>query len=338
MLFGFARTPHRAAGFVRGRSRAPSHDGWCRRDEAVMGTAIHVELWSLDKRRGDAAADAVIAEMHRIDRLMSPYKADSELSLINRDAAHRAVHVGDELFGLLAASLRFSDLSGGAFDVTFASVGRLYDYRAGIRPTEAELAAARAGIGWRGLQLDAAARTVRFSHPATAIDLGGFAKGHAVDNAARILAEHGVQHAIVSAGGDSRLIGDRCGRPWTIAIRDPRRPGEVVAVLPLEETSVSTSGDYERYFEVDGVRCHHLIDPRTGRSPETIRSVTILAADGLTTEALSKTVFVQGLERGMRLVESLPGVDAVVVDAAGKLHFSSGLLDGVPQTGPVVHQ
>lgn len=338
MLFGIARTSHRAAGFVRGRGRGPSHDGWCRRDEAVMGTAIHVELFSVDKQRGDAAADAVIAEMHRIDRLMSPYRPDSELSLVNREAAHRPVAVCDELFGLLAASLHFSELSGGAFDITYASVGRLYDYRAGIRPSDAQIAQAREGIGWRHLQLDAVARTVRFAHSRTAIDLGGFAKGHAVDNAARILAEHGVRHAIVSAGGDSRLIGDRCGRPWTIAIRDPRRPGEVVAVLPLEETAVSTSGDYERYFEVDGVRCHHLIDPRTGRSPDTIRSVTILAADGLTTEALSKTVFVQGLERGMRLVESLPGVDAVVVDAAGKLHFSSGLLDGVPQAAAVVRQ
>lgn len=338
MLFGFARTPHRAAGFVRGRSRAPSHDGWCVRDEAIMGTAIHVELFSLDKSQGDAAAAAVIAEMHRIDRLMSPYRADSELSAVNRDAARRAVPVCDELFGLIAASRHFSELSDGAFDITYASVGRLYDYRAGIRPDEAQLARARAAIGWRGLQLDAATRSVRFTHPLTAIDLGGFAKGHAVDNAARILAEHGVRYAIVSAGGDSRLVGDRCGRPWTIAIRDPRRPGEVVAVLPLEATAVSTSGDYERYFEVDGVRCHHLIDPKTGKSPDSIRSVTILAADGLTTEALSKTVFVQGLERGMRLVESLPGVDAVVVDAAGKLHFSSGLLDGVPQTGPVVHQ
>lgn len=338
MLFGFARTSHRAAGFVRGRGRAPSPGGWCQRDEAIMGTAIHVELWCDDARQGEAAADAVIAEMHRIDRAMSPYRGDSELSLVNREAARRPVRLSDELFDLLAASMRFSALSGGAFDVTYAAVGRLYDYRAGVRPSEAALAQARLAVGWRHLQLDAAARTLRFGHPGTCIDLGGFAKGHAVDNAARILAARGIRHAIVSAGGDSRLLGDRCGRPWTIAIRDPRRPGEVVAVLPLEETAISTSGDYERYFEVDGVRCHHLLDPQTGRSPDAIRSVTILAADGLTTEALSKTVFVRGLEEGMRLVESLPGVDAVVVDAAGKLHFSSGLLDGVPQTGRVVHQ
>ncbi len=157
------------------------------------------------------------------------------------------------------------------------------------------------------------------------IDLGGFAKGHVVDNSIAILKRLGIGHAVVAAGGDSHVMGDRRGRPWSIAIRDPRDPKRVVAVLPLQDTSISTSGDYERFFERDGVRHHHLIDPKTGTSPSALHSVTILAADGLTSEALSKCVFVMGLARGMRLVESQPGVDAVVVDATGTLHFSSGL-------------
>jgi len=127
------------------------------------------------------------------------------------------------------------------------------------------------------------------------------------------------------------VLGDRRGRPWSVAIRDPRREGGVVAVLPLEDTAISTSGDYERYFERDGVRCHHLIDPRSGRSPDALRSVTILAPDGLTAEGLSKTVFVLGAQRGLELIESLDGVDAVVVDAQGALHYSSGLLSGGTQ-------
>jgi thiamine biosynthesis lipoprotein len=207
-------------------------------------------------------------------------------------------------------------------------VGQLYDYRAGTGPSNEQLALARRAVGWRHLQLDPRARTLRFGVPGMRIDLGGFAKGHAVDNAALILARHGIGHAIVSAGGDSRVLGDRRGRPWTIAIRDPRRPAEVVAVLPLEDVAISTSGDYERFFERDGVRYHHLIDPRTGKSPSSVQSVTILGADGLTTEALSKSVFVLGLERGMQLIETQQGVDAVVVDASGGLHYSSGLLQG----------
>ncbi len=299
-----------------------------------MGTAIRVELWAEDAAQGQAAIDAVMAEMHRIDRAMSPYKADSELSIINRDAAQRAVPLSDEMFTLLERAQHFSALSDGAFDITYAAVGHLYDYRAGVRPSDAAIVQARAAVGWRHLVLDTASRSLRFGRPGMRIDLGGFAKGHAVDRGAQILAARGIAHAIVTAGGDSRVLGDRRGRPWTIAIRDPRNAEGVVAVLPLEDVAISTSGDYERFFVRDGERCHHLIDPATGKSPCGVRSVTILAADGLTTEGLSKSVFVLGVERGMRLIESLTEVDAVVVDAQGRLHYSSGLLGGAPQTGP----
>jgi thiamine biosynthesis lipoprotein len=169
---------------------------------------------------------------------------------------------------------------------------------------------------------------VRFARRGVRIDLGGFAKGHAVDNAAALLVRHGIAHAVVSAGGDSRVLGDRRGRPWTIAIRHPRQAGQVVAVLPLEDTALSTSGDYERFFEQGGRRHHHVIDPATGRSPDDVHSVTILAPDGLTAEAWSKTLFVLGVQKGLPLLETQPGLDAVVVDAAGNLHYSSGLLAG----------
>jgi FAD:protein FMN transferase len=303
---------------------------WFSRDEAIMGTAIHVELWGDDRTAANTAIDAVMHEMHRIDALMSPYKESSELSRINREAARQPVDVSSELFDLLARSMAFSELSAGAFDITYASAGHLYDYRRRIRPTEEQLSAARDSIGYRHLQLDRASRTVRFSREGVRIDLGGFAKGYAVDNGAAILARHGVRHAAVTAGGDSRMLGDRCGRPWTIGVRDPRREGEVVALLPLEDVAVSTSGDYERYFDDGDERCHHLIDPRTGKSPHAVRSVTVIAPDGLTSEALSKTVFVLGAEQGIRIVESIPDVDAVVVDAAGRLHYSAGLLAGSP--------
>jgi len=327
-MFGIAKASHRAVHFAR-TLVAPSTAGrWLRREEAIMGTSISVELWSKDRGAGEAAMDAVMDEMHRIDQAMSPFKPESELSRINRDAAAMPVRVGEEMFALLTRAIEFSQLSEGAFDITYAGVGHLYDYRQGIKPTDDQLAAARAAVGHRHLLLDRLARTVRFARDGVRIDLGGFAKGHAVDNAAAILRRRGIRHGHVAAGGDSRVIGDRRGRPWTIGVRDPRRPGEVVAVLPLEDTAISTSGDYERYFEADGIRFHHLIDPSTGRSPCGVRSVTILAEDGLTTEALSKTVFVMGLEKGLRLVESLRGVDAVVVDAAGELHYSSGLLAG----------
>ncbi len=328
-MFGFFRdSASRQVAPKKARSLTPmSHQGWIRREEAIMGTAICVELWCENKTAGEAAIDAVMEEMHRIDRLMSPYKPESELSVINRDAFVRPVSVCPEMMHLMESAAYFSELSDGAFDITYAAVGRLFDYRLRQRPTDAQLAQARLAVGYRNLILDHEAHTVRFGKPGMSIDLGGFAKGHAVDNATKLLRQLGILHANVSAGGDSRVIGDKRGRPWMIGVRDPRAEGQVIALLPLVDTSISTSGDYERYFDEDGVRFHHLIDPATGKSPDSVRSVTILAEDGLTTEAFSKIVFVSGIEKGLRLIEAQRGIDAVIVDADGKLHYSSGLLN-----------
>ncbi|HEY6510642.1 MAG TPA: FAD:protein FMN transferase, partial [Burkholderiaceae bacterium] len=177
---------------------------WFVRDEAIMGTAIHAELWHEDPVLAERALDAVMAEMHRIDRLMSPFKPESELSLVNREAAHACVPVCAEMFGLIARSLEFSRLSDGAFDITYAGVGHLYDYRQGIAPDAAALQRARQTVGWQHLVLDAKLRTIRFARAGVRIDLGGFAKGHVVDNCIPILKRLGIAHAVVAAGGDSR--------------------------------------------------------------------------------------------------------------------------------------
>jgi FAD:protein FMN transferase len=326
--FDFARRTPRAAATAA---------GWVQHEAVVMGTAIRVELWADDRRAGEAAAAAVIDEMHRIDRLYSPHKPASELSRINREAGQRAVPLTDETCRLLQRALEFSAQTGGAFDITTAAVGRLYDYRAGVQPAEPERQAALAGVGWRALELDPKAQTLRFARPGMCIDLGGFAKGYAVDNAAAILRRRGVRHAWVSAGGDSRVMGERVdargpahgSRPWSMAIRDPREAGRHVAVLPLVDASVSTSGDYERGFDADGQRVHHLIDPATGRSAMGAASVTVVADagpdSGLVTEALGKALFVLGATRGLALIEGMHGIDAVIVDTQGRLHASPGL-------------
>ena len=332
MSFGTTSSSHSAGGVAGGRHGAASRSGWYRREEAIMGTSIVCELWCADAALAEVGLRAVMAEMHRIDHAMSPHKPESELSRINRDAGNGPFELSDEMFALLQRALELSRVSGGAFDITYASAGQLYDYRERVRPSDAALAQACASIGHEHLLLDAQTRSVRFGLPGMRIDLGGFAKGHAVDRGAAILRRLGIHHAIVTAGGDSHVLGDRRGRPWTVAIRDPRRAGEVVAVLPLEDVAISTSGDYERFFDDGDERCHHVIDPRTGKSPSSVRSVTILADDGLTTEGLSKSVFVMGVTEGLRLIESQPGVDAVVVDAQGVLHYSSGLLSGDAQT------
>lgn len=303
----------------------PTRAKWASREEAIMGTAIRVELWHEEPTMGEAALDAVMEEMHRIDRAMSPFKPESELSRLNREAAKAPVSITKEMFELVARSIEFSKLSDGAFDITFASVGSMFDYRNGIKPTAEQIAAALPGINYRNIQLDRRRRTIRFARDSVRIDLGGIAKGYAVDNCVALLKARGVKEGLVMAGGDSRVLGDKRGRPWMIGIRDPRRKDVMVAMIPLVDAAISTSGDYERYFEADGVRYHHILDPRTGTSPTGVRSVTIIGPDATTTEGISKSVFIMGPERGIRFVESLPGIDAVIIDGDGNMHYTAGL-------------
>lgn len=298
---------------------------WFQREEAIMGTRVAVELWSEDAALAERAMDEVMAEMRRTDELMSTYKPESQLSRVNAHAHERPVRVDADIIDVVERGLAMSRLSGGAFDITYASVGYLYDYRAHQRPSEQQIAAALPGVDYRQVQVDREARTIRFLRKGVRIDLGGIAKGYAVDRSVERLRTLGIEHAMVNAGGDTRLLGDRRGKPWIVGIRDPRNEGRVVTRLPLEGEAISTSGDYERYFEEDGVRYHHILVPGTGRSARGVRSATVIGADATLTDALSTTVFVLGVERGMRLIAGLPGVEAVVVDDRGRIYYSDGL-------------
>lgn len=291
-----------------------------------MGTDVTVELWHKSGKAACADIAAVMTEMRHIDATMSPYIPTSILSKMNRDAYKAPVVVGKEVYGVIADSLRVSRLTNGAFDVTYASAGRYYNFRKHIHPTSAVLAQAIKSINFRYLRLDPRNYSVRYLHKAVYVDLGGIAKGYAVDRGIAILKSRGIHRAIVSAGGDSRILGDRFGQPWVVGIRNPRNKNQEIAVLPLMNVAISTSGDYERYFIDKGVRYHHIIDPKTGDSARRVTSVTILGDSATRTDALSTSVFVMGVARGLALVNRLPGIDAIIVDDAGKLHVSNGLM------------
>ncbi|HEX6999759.1 MAG TPA: FAD:protein FMN transferase [Gammaproteobacteria bacterium] len=291
----------------------------------LMGTRVSVELWHEDETEARSLVARVLDEYRRIDRDMSTYKPDSEISQLNASAAAAPFPVSQELFDLVRRSLELSAASGGAFDITYESVGYLYDFRAHRHPTEAQVVAALPAIDYRHLVLDEAARTIAFDTPGVRINLGGIAKGYAVERGAAILREAGVEHAVLNAGGDTRVLGDRLGRPWIIGIRHPRLDGEYVTRLPLVDEAVSTSGDYERYFEEDGKRYHHIINPDTGEPTEGVLSVTVIGPDATITDGLSTTLFVLGRERGLEVIEKFPGYEAVIVESDGRLSYSSGL-------------
>ncbi len=292
-----------------------------------MGTRVHVEFYLEDDSQGPALLGQVMDEMHRIDATLSSYKATSELSKLNQNAPNGWVKVSDELFDLLTKAHQVSQLTNGAFDVTYASVGRYYDYREGKAPDTETITKAVQGINYWYVERDVERQQVRYTRPEVYVALGGIAKGHAVDRGISILQAAGVAHASISAGGDSRIIGDRLGQPWSVGIQHPRQEDQMSAVLPLVDTAVSTSGDYERYFEKDGVRYHHILDPNTGRSATGSWSVTILGPEATLTDALSTSVFVLGPERGLALIDQLPGIDAIIIDPNGDLRFSADLME-----------
>ncbi len=303
----------------------PSSAAWYSRQAAIMGTRIGVEVWHLNEAQAQQTIDEVMAEFRRLDEALSPYIETSELYRVNREAAQGPVKISQEFFDLIETSLAYSRLTDGAFDITFASVGYQYDYRQGIKPSDEAIAQSLPLIDYRLVKLDRQHLSVSFAKPGVHIDLGGIAKGYAVDRAIQILQRHGIRNALVSAGGDSRILGDHRGRPWNIGIQAPREKQGLAAVLPLSETAISTSGDYERYFERDGVRYHHIISPKTGRSAGELRSVTILGPNATRTDALSTSVFVLGLQAGMALIDSLDEVEAVIIDSQGGMHMSKGL-------------
>ncbi len=303
----------------------PVRAEWYTREEAIMGTRVEVQVWATDPALALRAIDSVMADMHRTDELMSTYKPESQLSQVNAHAFERPVQVDADIIDVVEKALEYSRLSDGAFDITYASVGYLYDYRRHVHPTDAQIAAALPAVDYRQLVVDHDACTIRFLRPGMRIDLGGIAKGWAVDRGVEILRGLGIEHAMVNAGGDTRLLGDRLGKPWIVGIRDPRKDGAVVTRIPLEDEAISTSGDYERFFEEEGVRYHHILVPGTGKSPSVVRSVTIIGATATRTDGLTKPVFIFGVERGMEFVRRVGDVEAVIIDNEGRIFYSPGL-------------
>jgi len=303
-----------------------AHADWYQQEQSIMGTNIRVELWSDDETLGNKALASVMAEMRRIDALMSPYKRQSALFEVNLSAAKQPLAIDRELFLVVEQSLAISALTKGAFDISFASVGFLYDYRNAVKPNATQTTRALSAINYQNIKLDSALQTIFFTNPKVKIDLGGIAKGYAVDNAIALLKQQGIKHALVTAGGDTKLLGDRLGRPWMVGIQDPRNKGRQAVNLPLEDEALSTSGDYERYFEQDGVRYHHILNPKTGFSAIGVQSVSIIGPQSIMTDALSTSVFVLGVKKGLALINGIEGYGAIIVDGERKLHFSNDLM------------
>jgi thiamine biosynthesis lipoprotein len=268
------------------------------RAEEAMGTTFSVVLHGDDRSKLELAADAAFEEIDRIDRMLSNYRPASEWSEVNRRAALGAVKVSGELFHLLAACIEYSKRSGGSFDVTVGALVKVWGFYKGegVLPDAADVAAARARVGYKRVHLDPIARTVRFDREGVELDPGGIGKGYAVDRVVDVLRRMNVHTALVSAGGSS-IYGMGAppeGRGWRITIRAPDDPQATAADVLLKNTSLSTSGGYAKFFRAKGRTWSHIIDPRTGYPARGVSSVSVVAPRAIDSEAWTKPYFING--------------------------------------------
>lgn len=318
---------------------------WVKDSFSAMGTVVDVELWMEDRQQVAPTLQQIRLEIQRLEALLSPYIETSDISRVNAFAYKQPVAVAAETYKLIQRSLYFSRLSAGAFDISFASVGQHYDYRKREKPAKELIEQQQALMDFNKLSLSQSVEEgttryyVAFEQANMSIDLGGIAKGYTVDRVLAQLRSAGVVSAAISIGGDSGFLGDRgpvpestqldsTNRiPWMVGIKHPRGEANQYALrMPLVDIAFSTSGDYERFFvDSNGERVHHILDPSTGRSASKLVSVSVLGPSSMDCDALSTTLFVLGVEKGIELIETLAGYDAVLIDTVGKVHYSNGL-------------
>ncbi len=307
-----------------------------REQRGAMGSRFEITAVHADDASARDAVEAAYAEVERIEGMISSWRPSSETSEINREAGVKPVEVSQELFNLVRRSLKISRLTGGAFDVTFDTVGRLWNFKDRTAPVPAQEAidAALPSVGYDKIVLDENARTVFLRDSKTRIGFGAIGKGYAANRAIFIMKERGATGGVVNAGGDLVIFGVQDdGTPWRIGIANPLDRDRPFAWLETTEQAVVTSGDYENFIEIDGKHYSHILDPRTGWPVQELRSVTIICPDGELADALATGVSVMGVSDGLGLINRLRGVEAMLVDSHGKIHVSDHLQSMVTQSG-----
>ena len=289
----------------------------------AMGTAFTIYLYARREPDAHALFESAFDEIERLDETLSNYRASSELSRINRLAAHEAVTTDPEVFGLLETALDFSLRSEGAFDITVGPLMRAWGlFRGnGSLPSEEELGSARETVGFHHLLLHPPTRTVRFAVPDLELDPGAIGKGYAVDRVAAVLVEAGVRIAFIDAGSSTvYAIGAPPGEAgWKVHVPDPQDRSRALTSVTLRDQSLSTSGNYQQFFEAEGRRYCHVMDPRTATPVQGILQTTMIASDSTTTDALSNAMFVLGPETGSKLLAGVPDSRGLwVLDVPGR--------------------
>jgi FAD:protein FMN transferase len=300
-----------------------------------MHTVVSISVVSNSEEQAKKAINASFVELDRVASLLNFYSEASEISLINRQAGEKPAGVSKDTLDIIEKAIFVSEMTEGAFDVTVGPLVKLWDLKNEVIPDKTLIEEKRKIVGYKNIVVDRSASTVFIKLKDAKIDLGGIIKGYAVDKVVEVLHQNGIMSGVVAVGGEIRALGKKPdGGSWNVGVQNPRPKGpddQVIATLELSDKALSTSGDYIRFFEREGVRYHHLLDPQTGYPSRQCGSATIVADDNTTTDGFSK-LFILGPEKGLTVAKKL-GFDVLFIDCKGGIVMSDGLKDKIKILG-----
>lgn len=296
------------------------------RTTLLMGSRFDITVTAESQREADQYIDTAIAEVSRIESQISSWSPTSQTAEINRNAGMGPVQVDRELFELIQRSIKISEVTDGAFDISYASMDQIWKFDGSMTemPSETSIENAVKNVGYENIILDEPNSTVFLKNKGMKIGFGGIGKGYAADKAKELLIEEGCSGGIINASGDMSTWGTQPdGSEWMVALTNPMNNNNAFALLRLKRGAVVTSGDYEKYVEFNGTRYAHIINPKTGYPSTGIVSVSVFAPSAELADALATAVFVQGVDVGLDRINQIPGVECVIIDSNGDVHKSN---------------
>ena len=294
----------------------------------LMGSRFDITVVASNEKEGNKYIDSAIFEIARIEKLISSWDVNSETSLINKLSGIQPIKVDKELFDLIERSIAISTLTNGAFDISYASMDRIWKYDGSMRemPSEEKISNSIKKVGYKNIIIDKEAQTVFLKLKGMKIGFGAIGKGYAADKAKALLIEKGAKAGIINASGDLNAWGKQAnGKDWMVAITNPLNKNKVFSWLPINDSAIVTSGNYEKFVSYNGIRYSHIIDPRTGYPSTGIISTSIMTSNAELADAISTSVFVMGVETGLDFINQLKGVDCIIIDEQNKIHTSNNI-------------
>ena len=299
-----------------------------KRKLSMLGSPFEMTVVAKDSVQGNEFIDLAVAEVKRIENLISDWIPTTQISQVNKNAGIKPVKVDKEVFDLVSRAIKVSQITSGAFDISYASMDRIWKFDGSMKamPTEEAIKKSVSKIGYKNIVLDPKEQTIFLKNEGMKLGLGGIGQGYIADKVKELLFSKGCVSGIVNVSGDINAWGKQPdGKPWTVGIVNPLNKNKIFATFPLENSAVETSGSYEKFVIFNGIRYAHIIDPRTGYPVQGVVSVSVFAKQTEIADALATGIFVLGVEVGLDLVNQLKGIQCIIVDDKGKIHSSKGI-------------